>query len=635
MTDVQLATPPAIALADLALTAREAGRLEEARRHFADAAAHADAVGDTELLAIAALGLGGVWVQEHRTFLERTRVLALQRRALAACPPDSLLAARLRVRLAAESAYATDQPSLALTALDDARAFGEPRVLADALGLAHHCVLGPDHAALRLSLAEELAAVSASTQSRLDATMGLLWRTIDLFLLGDARAPRALRELHAEPEVASVDCVRYTATAVDVMTAIRAGRLREARQQTDTCYQLGLQVGDADALGWYGAQLVALAWFTGNPAELLPLVSDLVNSPTLCEHNDGFVAALAALAAWSGDREQARTALDTLLANGLGRLRNTSVWLTVLLGAIEAASILDDTEAAREAYELLLPYADRPIMASLAIACFGSVHRALAVAASTFGDIDLAIDHFEAAMRNERRLGHRPAYVISSAQLGLTLAQRDPARAAALRQSALTEAAELGMDGWVARWSTFSSVTGGAETATALTPARHGAGWRFTLGDREALVADSVGVGYLVRLIESAGTEINVLELASGTTWASNATRQAVLDEHALAQYKRRVQQLRAAIDDADDRGDARLSDRLQSELDALTHELAAMTGLAGKARSFGDEAERARTSVRKAIRRAVQQLTQADEAIGAVVAARVVTGYACVYRAA
>ena len=69
----------------------EAGRLAEAREQLWHEAQAADAESDAESLAAAALGLGGVWVHEHRSTLELARVVELQRRALAGIEPASAL----------------------------------------------------------------------------------------------------------------------------------------------------------------------------------------------------------------------------------------------------------------------------------------------------------------------------------------------------------------------------------------------------------------------------------------------------------------------------------------------------------------------------------------------------------------
>ncbi len=277
-----------------------AGRLADSRARCWRDAEDAEARGDVEGMAVAALGLGGIWVHEHRSTLEQARVESLQRRALAALDPATSLARRLEVRLAAETAYLLGDPAGVLAELERARRSDDPVVLADALSLAHHCVLGPHHRTLRLQLADELIAVSPSTGRPIDGLMGLAWRTVDLVLAGDRRAGRSLAELRERLEVDRCDGLRYLADAIDVMLAIRAGRLDEAEALAAQCYELGLDVGDLDALGWYGGQLVAIRWLQGRGDELLPLVRDIVNSTTIAEPAAGFVAAVAALAASIG-----------------------------------------------------------------------------------------------------------------------------------------------------------------------------------------------------------------------------------------------------------------------------------------------------------------------------------------------
>ena len=308
-----------------AVTARRAGRLDDARRCAWRAVEAGTKVsersGGAELLARAAVELGGVWVNEHRCAVERLQVLALQRRALAALNPTDSLALRLRARIAAEEAYATGDATRVVELVDEARPRGDLTATAEVLSLAHHCMLGPQHGAARRALADELIAVSACSGSQTDAVMGLAWRTVDLFLEGDARADRSLRELKERLMRTPFAAVDYLVAALEVMLAIRDGRLAEAEQLADRCYQAGLEVGDADAFGWYGAQLIAIRWYQGRSDEILPMVADLASSPTLTEPNDGFFAAVAVLAAGAGHAEEARGALARLRSDGLGRLR--------------------------------------------------------------------------------------------------------------------------------------------------------------------------------------------------------------------------------------------------------------------------------------------------------------------------
>ena len=102
--------------------------------------------------------------------------------------PDDRLAIRLRARLAAEDAYLTDDVRPLLGVLETARAAADPRLIADVLALVHHCLLGPEHGDTRRAFANELMAVSAMTGRPLDALLGLVWSTVDLFLKGDRHA---------------------------------------------------------------------------------------------------------------------------------------------------------------------------------------------------------------------------------------------------------------------------------------------------------------------------------------------------------------------------------------------------------------------------------------------------------------
>ena len=81
------------------------GRLVEARVAFWHQVDEADAAGDAVLLAEAAIGLGGLWVHEHRSTLDRARVLTLQERALRGLHREDPLACRFHARLAAERSY--------------------------------------------------------------------------------------------------------------------------------------------------------------------------------------------------------------------------------------------------------------------------------------------------------------------------------------------------------------------------------------------------------------------------------------------------------------------------------------------------------------------------------------------------
>ena len=592
----------------------------------------AEAAGDAVGMAVAALGLGGIWVHEHRAALDQARVESLQRRALARLDPGSALAHRLRTRLAAELAYVAGDPEPVLDALDDARRLGDPVVLAEALSLTHHCLLGPHDTDLRFALVTELIAVSPRTGRALDGLMGLAWRTVDLVLCGDRRAGRALTELRTQLAVEPCDALRYLADAIDVMLAIREGRLTDGEMLAGACYDLGLDVGDADALGWYGAQLIAIRWLQGRADELLPLVREIADSSTIAEPAAGFVAAVAALAGATGDRDAARAALACLRGAGLATVSSSSSWSATMLGVCEAAHLLDDVDAAREAYELLVPFAHLPVMASIGVTTFGSAHRPLALAAWTMGDLDLAISHLDSAIDADLATGDAPWRALAEATLADVLEVRgrpgDRQRATVLRTDAIAAARRFGMDRRADQWQERMAPAS-AECR------RDGRVWAVRIGDYSASVPHCVGLEYLRQLIVNADVEIPAIDLASAHSLPATAARSLQLDAKAVTSYRRRIHELRSAIDDADACADIERASLARIELDELIDGLARSTGLGGASRLFPDDTERARVSVCKAIKRALRVIADADSALGEILAERVVTGTRCVYRSA
>jgi DNA-binding SARP family transcriptional activator len=389
------------------------GQMQVSRQRFESAYRLAERAGDDTALARAALGLGGLWVNENRTAtasaLLRTRLL----HALSVVDPRSSLGLRLRARLAGETDYTATQHGRILYLVAECRRTGDPLAHAEALSLAHHCLLGPDHGAQRQALALELIGESSRTGRPIDLLMGVMWHVVDLFLDADPHAERRLGELNDLLTDHDHLAVGFVADAIEVMLTIRAGRFDDALTRAKTCSELGRAAGDIDATGWHGAQLVAVRWFQGRVDELLPMLDELVYSQTLSDIDNPYFAAFAVAAAAAGDRRAAAGALARLSGNDLAELPRSSTWLVTMSGIAEAAHLLGDVRTAARAYELLSPYAHLPVMASLGVACFGSAHSALGVAAMTTGDLDLAVDHLHTAVRDNLAIAHWPAVLLS------------------------------------------------------------------------------------------------------------------------------------------------------------------------------------------------------------------------------
>jgi hypothetical protein len=630
------------------------GRLAEARALFRDAVRVAEAERDPRVLARAALGSGGVWLAEHRGADEAERVLALQRRALEALPADAaVLRARLALRLAAEQAYPGGPDGPVLEALGAVRATGDAQALAEALSLSHNVLLTPEHTWRRLPLANEMIAAAAAAGDGLRALLGLCWRTADLFLLGDRAAVAALEELRLRADALRCRSVLFIARTMEVMLAIRAGRLDEAEQAAEACFALGTEVGDVDALAYHAAHRCAIRFFQGREAELAPMAATMAASPTLIARERSFAVAAALFALRAGQAEPARSLLQELARDGLGAIPMASSWLVTMLAVAEmtfqladdrrsggagkvdsSTAAVDERRVAQSVYDALLPYAELAAMGSVAVVCFGSVHRSLGIARLATGTLDLAVEHLSSAVAANERLGHRPAAIQARAELALARLRRargdDLAAGRSLLQQALDEAEAAGMDGLAARWrqASGSAAPGPHERGGEGARMVHiqAGRWRVVHEGEVATVPDRIGMRYLAQLVAAPGQRIPALALvAHGAGAPEVGTPDAVLDRRALSELRDRARALRQRPE---------LSPGEEDELAGITEELARATGLSGRARSFADAPERARIAVRKAIKRAIDEIVSANPAVGRHLAARIETGGVCCYLA-
>ena len=628
------------ALADGVRAQHEAGDLQASRDSFERAYRLAERAGDVESMALAALGLAGLWVAERRTVTSTVLLEARLQHVLTLLDPRSALALRVRTRLAGEADYARGTHAAVLAALDEVRAAGDPELLAEALRIAHHCLLGPEQVGTRRALAVELTKASFRTERRSDLLMGLLWQTANAYCAGDPHAGRLLGELKDQLGQRDHLAVGFVASAIDVMLAIRAGRFDEAEALAAVCASRGAAAGDADHAWWSGAQLVTIRWYQGRLTELLPMLHDRVHSPVLSAVDNSAVAALAVAAALSGDRPRAASALAALCGRDLAALPSSSSWLVTMNGVVEAAYLLADADVAARAYELLRPHAHLPMIGSLGVTCFGSAQHALGVAALTTRQLDLAVEHLSAAVQDNLALAHWPALVASRQRLAQAHALRGaPGDADAARRefdAAAAEAASAGLPVPDYPQHPEHPVAGPAPAVAEIQ--RAGRKWRVSLHGRSVVVEDSIGVVHLAVLIANPRQEIQAADLVAGLaglsgTGSEAGAAQSVLDHEAIAEYRSRLKRLDAQLDETGiDELEPDRARQARAERDWLVAQLSSAAGFGGRTRSFPDQPERARVAVGKAIRRALARITEADAVIGEHLRQTVHTGVRCSY---
>jgi tetratricopeptide (TPR) repeat protein len=180
---------------------------------------------------------------------------------------------------------------------------------------------------------------------------------------------------------------------------------------------------------------------------------------------------------------------------------------------------------------------------------------------------------------------------------------------------------------------------------------REGEYWTVGYGGVTCRLRDMKGMGYIAHLITHPGQRIHVLDLfaqvgGGGDGTAPRADMHAeelevvsdpgdaseVLDSRARAEYRQRLSELHAELEEAERNNDIGCAERTRNELDSLTDGLRSALGLGGRSRRFTAETERARGTVSKSIRVSLERIRRSHQELGAHLSTCLRTGYFCAY---
>ena len=161
--------------------------------------------------------------------------------------------------------------------------------------------------------------------------------------------------------------------------------------------------------------------------------------------------------------------------------------------------------------------------------------------------------------------------------------------------------------------------------------------WTIAYDGHAFRLRDSKGLRTLAVLLSHPGREHHALDLAcaaeggerDGVTARDLAglSAEPVLDEKARTAYRRRIEELRCERDEADAAGDLARADVAGAESDALVAQLSAAYGLAGRVRCVSTPCERARISVTKTVKAAIDRIAGHSPALAFHLRATVRTG--------
>jgi tetratricopeptide (TPR) repeat protein len=181
---------------------------------------------------------------------------------------------------------------------------------------------------------------------------------------------------------------------------------------------------------------------------------------------------------------------------------------------------------------------------------------------------------------------------------------------------------------------------------------RDGDYWTLAFGGRMARLKNAKGLHYIAHLLRHPGREFHARDLVAlvGDPAGNVAQRSlcmgdgqlvpradlgnagVLLDAHAKADYKRRLDDLREELAEAERFNDPGRVSRAREEMEFITNQLAAAIGLGGRDRTTASDAERARLAVTKRIKAAFVKIAQANPGLARHLTAAITTGYFCCY---
>jgi hypothetical protein len=184
--------------------------------------------------------------------------------------------------------------------------------------------------------------------------------------------------------------------------------------------------------------------------------------------------------------------------------------------------------------------------------------------------------------------------------------------------------------------------------------------WSIGFDGAAVRLKDIRGLRYIAHLLHHPDTEFHALDLYGeivsrredettqtddGSTRCRESLKRAemhiagsdhageMLDNEAKQAYRRRLVELREELAEAKAFGKVEVAKNAEHEINALSRELSRAIGLGGRNRVAASASERARQSVTKSIKSALDRITQADVKLGDILSRGIKTGTFCSYR--
>lgn len=630
----------------LGWAATEAGALARGRQVFREASRRAAKTGDSTLVARAALGQGAELV-----FGEvREELVVTLRSALSALSDSVELRARLQARLAAALQPSTtpEEPvELARQALQMAESVADPRVRAEIAVAAGSALTDFAPPGERIPVAEELVRTARSLDDAALELRGLTRLATDWLEVGDFARAEGVIDARAEL-AARIGHPRYLwqTPLLRSMLAMPRGAFDLCDEAIEEATAIGQDSFDVNAPHVIAIHKFWMFLVRGDSEGLLAHAPEVMRAmlrmPEPAQHH---ALVQAIVHARTGAAEQARQSLS-----GIGD--GARMLAPMMLATIaDCALLADDAPRLSNLLARLEPACGRnTVWGPFGFVCGPPYDAIVGALAARLGDRKKALGSFAAGLHLARRSGARA----SEAWIHLL-------RGEALERWSLPAAEDFALATRLAERHGMGAILARAKTRTdpaavAAPSSASGGGqgvvgtlqFSFrTAGNEIVLVCNGRttrlrlvrGLPMLARLVEHAGRELHVLDLAAGPDDEGSVVDRGdageVLDAQAREAYRRRVGDLRAEIEEADRFADVFRADRARHELDVLIQQLSSAVGLGGRARRLGSAAERARIVVQRRVREAIKKVAEHEPELGKHLDWAVRTGTFCAYEPA
>lgn len=547
-------------------------------------------------------------------------------------PPDdnerrSRVAAKIAFELRGDPASRSERIDLLVQAQRDAERAGDDHALCEVMLATLHTLWEPDGAETRLAAADRVIALTRHThdldhegEARLARLHALLevwrFREAELELASYARLAERIDSAHLDTFVAS----RRS------MFAQITGRYDEALTYGEAAYRSAVAAGMLDAERVRAALLGLVELDRVVDPDLLPAGLEHMQQLGARTPGNYYEADVARMLVLLGRHEEARAelarAMPSLLTSSGAR------WLYAASWAAEAAVAVGTDNQCQRLYEALRPHRDRPIFVGPMF--YGAVAEKLGRLALRLGRPDEAVELLGQAVEVLDGVVALPWATRS--RIGLADALRaagDDVSAERELAAGMASARGLGMTRYLA------DLGQEPEVGTTWELRADGDGWVLDTGQERARLRASRGVEQLCVLLANPQQDISAHRLEAGDDAPHAQAGLPVIDDEAARAYRRRLEEIGEEQESADRSGDAAASARLEDERAHLLAELRGATGLAGRRRTTGGSAERARVNVTRNLKRVIDQVQRAAPLAGAHLAASVRTGSRCRYEPA